>query len=216
MNIADASNQQSTNHISPFCDVICEHAFLRMVFVASRTMARFSVETVLAMLDSSIDMSNDSDDEMLMQRSDNDGPGPSSLHGNTEDPASNSDLDGDGTRVETSHESGSDQDERVGGGTLTGGDGHSSESETDHGGDGLTSESEIDHGGDGHTSESETDHGGDGHRSESETEDGPRRKSRKRLHTPKQWKKNKRIRLRNSGKEYTSISDKQVGRFHHT
>ena len=159
------------------------------------------------MLDSSIDMSNDSDDEIadcgLMQRSDNNGPGPSSLHGNTEDPASDSDLDGDGTRVETSHESGSDQDERVGGGTLTGGDG-------------LTSESEIDHGGDGHTSESETDHGGDGHRSESETEDGPHRKSRKRLHTPQQWKKNKRIRLRNSGKEYTSISDKQVGRFHHT
>ena len=69
------SNQQSTNHILPFCDVICEHAFLRMVFVASRPMARFSVETALAMLDSSIDMSNDGDDEItdcgLMQRSDN-------------------------------------------------------------------------------------------------------------------------------------------------
>ena len=79
-----------------------------MVFVASRTMARFSVETALAILDSSIDMSNDGDDEIadcgLMQRSDNDGPGPSSLHGNTEDPASDSDLDGDGTRVETSHD----------------------------------------------------------------------------------------------------------------
>ena len=46
-----------------------------MVFVASGPMARFSVETALAMLDSSIDMSNDGDDEIadcgLMQRSDN-------------------------------------------------------------------------------------------------------------------------------------------------
>ena len=47
--------------------------------------------------------------------------------------------------------------------------------------------------------------------SDHEGEETP--KSRKRVRRPKRWKKNKRIRLRNTGKEYTSVPGKKVRNF---
>lgn len=59
------------------------------------------------------------------------------------------------------------------------------------------------------TSQSDSDRG-ESSNGESCTESNTTPKSRKRVRKPQKWKKNVRIRLRNSGKKYTSAPGKQV------